>query len=727
MNCAKCHDHKYDPISQVDYYNYRSFFEPHHLRLDALPGETNFDKNALPRAYDRDLNATTALFLRGDPALPDNQKNIQPLVPKMFREFAPEIQTVSLPPSSWAPGSRSYFQNDQIKLAESELVNARKELKQAKSAKNEKPTEVKKDNLVNQKGESFTDGFEAERSELWKIVGGGWRYQGGNLVQLEPVMSDQFVRSIKVHPRDFELTMEFRTTGGKKWKSVGVCFDIDADGKNGHIVYASAVDGAQKVQVAHRTNNRMTYPPQAQKRKEIQLDTNYVFKLQVRKDLLNVSLNNEHLISHQLPQRYNEGHIELLAFDAIAEFNKISVRELPSDTKLQPPTSLSPNLAKFDPTELPKAKLKAAQAKVKSIKARIAADKWMIKHSEIDISNEVIANSILTHKQYLVAQAEVDLLTAKAGKKAAAEKKLANTRKALEQDGGEHTPLRGSRMALVSNVDKEPEYSAIYEKQSTGRRLALAKWITSSENPLAARVAINHIWMRHFGAPLVKSSFDFGRRIPKPEHAQLLDWLASELITSGWKMKKIHRIILTSETWKRSASNLHADPKTIKEDKKNQYYWRMNSRRMESQVVRDSLLHIAGKLDLKMGGPSINPSPDSSRRALYFLHSRDQQSKFLATFDDAEILACYERTESIVPQQALALSNGKVPMQISEKLGTMGPKENTPYIKELFQKILCRLPTDEELQECLLFLNKMPKRSRLAHALLSHNDFLTIR
>ncbi len=247
------------------------------------------------------------------------------------------------------------------------------------------------------------------------------------------------------------------------------------------------------------------------------------------------------------------------------------------------------------------------------------------------------------------------------------------------------------------------------------------------KNPLTARVAINHIWMRHFGTPLVKSSFDFGRRIPKPEHAQLLDWLASELMASNWSMKKIHRIILTSETWKRSASNLNADPATIQTDKNNRYYWRMNSRRMESQVVRDSLLHIGGELDLRMGGPSINPSPDSKRRALYFLHSRDQQSKFLATFDDAEILACYERTESIVPQQALALSNGKVPLQMSEKLGAIGPKEDTPYISEIFEKILCRLPTDEELKECLTFLEKVPNRARLAHALLTHNDFLTIR
>ena len=111
------------------------------------------------------------LFQRGDPALPDHKIKIQPLVPKMFRDFASKIQPVSLPSNSWAPGTRSSFQNDQIKLAEKEIASADEELQKAKSVKQDRKAEIKKDTLVNSQAETFADGFETERPDLWKVVG----------------------------------------------------------------------------------------------------------------------------------------------------------------------------------------------------------------------------------------------------------------------------------------------------------------------------------------------------------------------------------------------------------------------------------------------------------------------------------------------------------------------------------------------------------------------------
>ena len=182
-----------------------------------------------------------------------------------------------------------------------------------------------------------------------------------------------------------------------------------------------------------------------------------------------------------------------------------------------------------------------------------------------------------------------------------------------------------------------------------------------------------------------------------------------------------------------------SDAKTLAADPNNQFYWRMNTRRMESQVVRDSLLHLAGVLDTKMGGPSINPGDAVRRRSLYFKHSRDQQDKLLKMFNDADHLQCYRRTESIVPQQALALSNSKLAIEMS---GLIAKKiEGEEFVESAFEILLGRKPDSNERQECLKTLGELEavaktakktnpgQRARrgLVHALLNHNDFVSVR
>ena len=167
---------------------------------------------------------------------------------------------------------------------------------------------------------------------------------------------------------------------------------------------------------------------------------------------------------------------------------------------------------------------------------------------------------------------------------------------------------------------------------------------------------------------------------------------------------------------------------------------------MESQVVRDSLLKLAGKLDTKIGGPSLDPGTDSRRRSIYFKYSVDQQDKFLNMFDDADVLQCYRRSESVVPQQALALSNSSLSIEmaasIAERIGTSLDKPNrTAFIEETVYLLLGRTPTDSETSECARFFDEMAAltadsqpdgsekriRARFVQAILNHNDFISIR
>jgi len=307
------------------------------------------------------------------------------------------------------------------------------------------------------------------------------------------------------------------------------------------------------------------------------------------------------------------------------------------------------------------------------------------------------------------------LLPAKDAKAlASANKSIEQARQQLDVPSTIYTPL-------------SPEYP----KVSTGRRTALAKWITRRDHPLTARVAVNHIWKWHFGRPIVGSTFDFGRKGQKPTHPELLDWLASELIDNGWRFKPLHRQIVLSAAYRQqSAVGDAARARSVDPD--NKLLWRFPIQRMEAEVVRDSLLAVAGELDPTMGGPEIphEQGQTSKRRSLYFAHHGEGKMKWLEIFDAANPCDCYQRSASIMPQQALALSNSDLSVQcgrrLAEKLSAFS--DDTAFVTVAFETILNRPPRATEISACLEFLGVGGNsRELLIHALLNHNDFVTIR
>jgi hypothetical protein len=302
--------------------------------------------------------------------------------------------------------------------------------------------------------------------------------------------------------------------------------------------------------------------------------------------------------------------------------------------------------------------------------------------------------------------------------------------------GAAWTPTR-----FFSSGKDDP--TVTFVPQSTGRRTALARWITDPANPLTPRVAVNQLWMRHMGEPLVATVFDFGRKGIRPSHPELLDWLAAEFVEHGWSMKHLHYLITTSAAYRMSSSLAGADAQQAI-DPENRLWWRRVPIRLESQVVRDSLLTLAETLDTTQGGPSIpqGQQASSNRRSLYFFHSNNERNLFLTMFDEALVTDCYRREQSIVPQQALALSNSQLVLtaapqiakQVTDRLAE--PTDRQAFITAAFELLLGFQPSTAEQKAALAALEAWQKqpntdestaRAQLVWALINHNDFVTLR
>ena len=584
LNCAKCHDHKYDPFTHADFYRMRAFFEPYHARVDILPGEMNLARDGIPRVFDGLMDTPTYRFIRGQESNPDKSTLIAPGVPVVL-EFKPlAIESVELPADAWQPERRAWVIDAYRTAATQQLTVAQTKL----AAAQEK------------------------------------------------------------------------------------------------LAAKTAQPGA-----AEETANAL-----AEARQELQV-------AELAKAVAQAELD---CLEHRLTA--------MRATWARAEVRDAKPGEALTDAEKQAASAAA-----------------RAEAEVAALQARLS-----------------------------LANLELRLLREPADKKDAINKQIATAREALDkamkkvaEPGEQFTKIVGAKWTptrFFNSSADDPQVT--FQARSSGRRRALADWITDRRNPLTARVAVNQIWMRHMGTPLVPTVFDFGRKGTPPANPELLDWLAAELMDSGWSMKHLHRLIVQSATYRVSSSTAGADH-NLAVDQDNQFLWRRTPMRLESQAVRDSILALAGTLDTTRGGPPVPQASQetSTRRSLYFFHSNNDRNLFLTMFDEALVKDCYRREQSIVPQQALALTNSKLVLdasrpiadRLTEALAKEAATDDAAFVRLAFANLLGAEPNAEELAASVQALEnwrKLPEaqatdagqslpRANLIWVLLNHNDFLTVR
>jgi hypothetical protein len=570
INCARCHDHKFDPISQIEYYAMRAIFEPHNVRTERVPGQSNLLEDGLPRVFDAEPNAETFLYIRGNEKHFDKENPVAAAVPAIFGRTI-QVESISLPPVSIFPSLWPHIEKEETLTAESRVAAAKKKLEKQRA------------------GHAAETNHESSSNSV-------------NIASLELASAVTTLAALRA-----------------RWAADKSKYLGDEDDEVQRLAKAAA--GA-------------------------------------------------------------EGQATVAAAKVVVSVKRLAVA--------------------------------------------VATG-----------SDDADAGK----KKQAIAKAQKDLVTA--------EKNLVKANQSLAADDAKHTSV-----------------GKVYPSTSTGRRLALARWIADNKNPLTARVAVNHIWMRHFGEPLVANVFDFGLRAPRPAQIDLLDWLAVELMEHDWSMKHLHRLILNSRVYQlASFDDREVTDVNQQRDADNLFLWRANVRRLDAEVIRDSLLWVGGSLDLTRGGPDIDFAKGESvpRRSIYFRHAYEKQMTMLALFDAAGPNECYRRSKSIIPQQALTLANSPLALGESRKLARALWRDvvdqsdaESRFVDLAFQHMLTRHPSQTEVATCLDFLVRqaaklatpsaltdfggktaasvaasddpsMRARENLVHVLMNHNDFVTIR
>jgi len=260
---------------------------------------------------------------------------------------------------------------------------------------------------------------------------------------------------------------------------------------------------------------------------------------------------------------------------------------------------------------------------------------------------------------------------------------------------------------------------------STGRRSALAQWLASADNPLTARVMANRIWHYHFGRGIVGTPSDFGVMGDRPVNPALLDYLAAAFVENGWSIKKMHRLILLSNTYQQSAT---FNSEAAKVDPEDRMVWRYSRHRLEGEAIRDSILEVSGRLNLKMAGPGVFPPlppgvetrggwkkdedpSEADRRSVYVFVRRNTRYPMFEVFDMPDTHeSCPRRNATVTAPQALELLNNELVLDWSRSLAgrVLNDAGMTPeaQVDRAWRFVYSRPATEAERKDALEFLNR---------------------
>ena len=864
LNCCQCHDHKYDPFSQEEYFSFRAFFEPLELRHDRVAGEKDpgrFTKyvyadsygpidSGRVRVFDEYLDAETFMFSKGDARLRIAGKPpVGPGTPQILGGDQLNPSQILLPIEAAYPGMRRFVRDEEREKLLAELTVARSELDESQRQLAAEPAQLRSE--LQAAEESLQTARAVALRMLTDAAGSGETalLEGAQSLLLDATLGR---RALAHTLPGLDSLAEDAT--------VSYLVKIVKDGHTNLQLGLDIAQGATGGFVAFENGSIKTYSPggftefvagkydieQGQDRFQIQMQ----LKLAQNQFLLTVrSLSDGKVIVRDVPAALNGWKPQangkrglfidcrtgtkafydmltfaqadgrpLLQFDFeapdclegkdIVDFTAAHGSLLWTLTAFcQPPAtsrivsrvsmnrSVEAAATRFAAAQqalrLPALKVAAATTKIQAaeqelatLEQRIAADTARYKTGLLAEDTQadhgvkaLIQQACRSERETAVAKAKANLATIDVVI-ASAEVKIAAASNQPDQSSRDaaNKELQGAQQSravaasAVKSADetlaKETgEYTALspkYPQVTSGRRTMLARWIANQDNPLTARVAVNHIWLRHFGQAMVDTTHDLGRNGSQPTHPELLDWLACELMESGWSMKHIHRLIVTSLTYQFTSqlpsSSGHAPTLATAHqvDPDNKKYWRFPATRMQAEVLRDSLLQVAEELDNRMGGHEIDHKQGmtSHRRSLYFAHHGEEKMEFLELFDAANPCDCYKRSTSVQPQQALALSNSELTKSLSRSLAKRlwesaqaeGQGTATARFSRLaFLQVLNREPLTAEWSAAEDFLRAQTirltsagsgvstlepatrARENLVHALMNHNDFVTVR